>query len=748
MNTSLSHRPTALCSSLIAAGLMAALPAFAQQAPAPKADEDTSQKIVITANKRAEKQREVAGTVSVLDGSDLERRGARDQEDSLKLTPGVQMNKGDVASNTITIRGIGTATANEGSGAQQGPTGQYLEDVPLAAAQGKGTVWDVLTFDLDRVEVLRGPQGVLFGSGSLGGAVRYLYNKPNLNTLEGSVMGSYAKATGGGNAFSLYGMVNAPLVTDMAALRVVVFDRKDPGYIDNLGTNTKDANKVQQTGGRVLLTVKPLKELKATLAASTQMTEQDDTFSNSPDKDKLEHTAPNNSRRSSTSNFSSLTVDWDLGGHTLTSITGYWKNKSKALIDDTELFASIGVSGPGVAIVRNSSGSDHAKSQELRIASNPGGALSYVAGLFYQSSKGSSVGTQDDATGTVGTLFLGDPTLTRLVDLTSESAGTEKAIFFDTEYAFGGGWSAGIGARHYKTTTHSAQTGTVFGFPSPSLPPDGSDSGTTPKVTLKYRFGDNLWYALASKGYRYGGVNDRVAGRPATPPGPAIPDIPPRPYKSDSLWNYETGVRLNPASGVQVDLTAFLLDWKDAQFTYFSNVNGLPNSSIGNVGKAKSKGLEAALRYRVSPSLDFNVALAYIDAKTSADTLVPSGGPTSVTAPSGSRLPGTAKVQTALQASYKFAGPFESQGRVNATHTHVGDRVMFLGGNKPADAYNTLDLGASFARANWTLAAGLANATNEKGVLSITGAPAGVGAFAQYFLQRPRTLTVSLRYDY
>ena len=88
---------------------------------------------MITASKRLEKQREVAGTVSVLDGGDLERRGARDQEDSLKLTPGVQFNKGDIASNTITIRGIGTSTTNEGSGAQQGPTGSYLEDVPLAS---------------------------------------------------------------------------------------------------------------------------------------------------------------------------------------------------------------------------------------------------------------------------------------------------------------------------------------------------------------------------------------------------------------------------------------------------------------------------------------------------------------------------------------------------------------------------------------------------------------------------------------
>lgn len=715
-------RPTGLVTALTAAGLLAALPAAAQQGPSTQPEADSASRVVITANKRVEKQREVAGTVSVLDGSDLERRGARDQEDSLKLTPGVQFNKGDVASNTITIRGIGTSTTNEGSGAQQGPTGQYLEDVPLASAQGKGVVLDPLTWDLDRVEVLRGPQGVLFGSGSLGGAVRYLFNKPRMNTFEASLKGEYASVADGASAVSVYGMLNAPLSTDTAALRVVAFDRKDPGYIDNLGTKTKDANDVHQTGGRVLLTVKPTKGLTATVVASTQKTEQGDTFSVSPSATQLVHTAPNNSIRSSTTDFFSLTVDYDLGGQTLTSITGYVKNKGSNLIDDTELFGSIGLALPQV--YRPTSGSGTAKSQELRIASNPGSAFSYVAGVFYQTSDSNSHGLQIDPSKAFG--------LAELVDLTSSGGGTEKAVFADTEFNFGGGWSAGAGGRYYRTTTTATQTGTIFGGPSNFGPLDGDDSGFTPKLTLKYRFGESFWYALAAKGYRYGGVNS-VA--PFTK------------YKSDSLWSYESGVRLNPVPGLQLDLSAYLLDWKDAQFTYFGIVNGLPGSSIGNVGKARSTGLEMALRYRMSPSLDFSASLASIDAKTKADTAIPSGRG-SITAPSGSRLPGTPKLQAALQGNLKFAGPFDSQGRINATMTHVGDRVMFLGGNKPADAYDTVDLGLNFAKNNLTLAVGVGNVTNEKGVLSITGAPAGVGAFAQYFLQRPRTMSASLRYDY
>ena len=348
-----------------------------------------------------------------------------------------------------------------------------------------------------------------------------------------------------------------------------------------------------------------------------------------------------------------------------------------------------------------------------------------MAGLFYQTSKSNTNGKQIDPSGAFG--------ITTLVDLTGTGGGTEKALFADTEYALGGGWSVGAGGRYYRTTTDSTTTGTQFGAPSNVGPLESSDSGFLPRLTAKYRFGDNLWYALASKGYRYGGRN-----------GPPTNDE----YRSDSLWSYETGVRLNPTRDMQLDLSAFLLDWKEAQFTFFERIGNLPNSRIGNVGKARSTGLEAALRYRFNPMFDMSASLAYVDAQTRAAVTIPSGGPRSIVVPPGSPLPGTAELQAALQGNLRFAGPFQSRGRANATYTHVGDRVMFLGGNKPADGFDTLDLGLQFVRDNWTVAAALTNVTDERGVLSITGAPAGVGSFAQYFLQRPRTFAVSLRYDH
>ena len=708
--------------SAIMLSLSTAWPVMAQQAPTtPPTAEDELQRVVVTANKRSEKQSDVAGTVSVISGNDLERRGARDQEDFLKLTPGVQLNRGDPNNNGITIRGLSSQASPESGGGQQNPSGRYLEDVPLASPIGKGLVADILPFDLDRIEVLRGPQGALFGSGSLGGALRYVLAKPDMKSFGATAQVGVSRVSQGKTAPSLYGMVNVPL-NESAALRVVAFDRTSPGYIDNKGTMTKDANKTNQTGGRILFTVKPIKELTATVVTSTQKTSQDDFSYVFGDAKKLEHDNPTLGRGTSQFDFSSLTVDYDLGSTTLTSITGHWKTKSNGVGDDTRLFGTLGMALPLVS--RVNSGASESQSQELRLASKPGGNFSWVAGLFYQTNKGNGAGKQSDPSGAFGVVDL--------VDLMTKQKASESAVFFDGEYSLGGGWSAGLGGRSYKTKTSFQQTGTVFGGPSNSPVLAGGDEGTTPKASVKYRFNDNMWYALASKGYRYGGVNE---GPPATP------------FKSDTLWNYETGVRLAPAPGVQLDLSAFLLDWTNAQFTYFAMNGALPFSGIGNVGKARSTGLEAALRWKVSPVFDVAASLARIDAKTTQDVQTLAGR-APVTIASGAQLPGTAKLQTALQGNYRFSGPFGTAGRFNVTHTHVGERVIDLTAFYKAPAYDALDLGLSFNKDNWTMSAGLTNATDSRGIMNIQGTPDGNKSFQQYYLQRPRTLDLSVRYDF
>jgi iron complex outermembrane receptor protein len=529
--------------------------------------------------------------VSVLQGSDLERRGARDQEDFLKLTPGVQLNRGDPNSSGITIRGLSSQASPESGGGQQNASGSYLEDVPLASPIGKGVVADILPFDLDRIEVLRGPQGALFGSGSLGGAVRYLLAKPELKAFGAAVQVGASSVSQGKTAASLYGMVNAPSVT-WPRLRVVAYDRTSPGYIDNKGTNTKDANEVRQTGGRVLVTVKPLRELTATFVASTQKTKQDDFSYVFGDPKKLEHDNPSLGRGTSQFDFSSLTVDYDLGG-----ADADLRSPATGRPRPVPTATTRGCSHDGAAAAAGGACQPPAAATpSRRNCASPASPAGNSAGWPASSTRPTRAAVRPSrATRRPRSASWTWWTCRR----TSE--GTEKAVFFDGEYSLGGGWSAGLGGRFYKTSTAFQQTGTVFGAPSNGPVLAGGDDGNTPKVSVKYRFGDNMWYALASKGYRYGGVNE---GPPQTT------------FKSDSLWNYETGVRLAPAAGVQLDLTAFLLDWTDAQFTYFEQRGQLAFSGIGNVGKARSTGLEAALRWRINTAFDVAASLARIDAKT------------------------------------------------------------------------------------------------------------------------------------
>lgn len=717
---SMSHRlhirlrPTAM--ALAVAGVAASPAVVAQSGEAPT-ELDT---VVVTANKREQKQREVAGNVSVLQGAELEEANALTQADAFKLQPGVQVNQGNPNNNTVSVRGLTSLAATEGGGLQQGPTGFYLGDVPLNSPIGKGLIFDIYTFDLARIELLRGPQGVLYSSGALGGAVRYLYAQPDLQATAASVIGGVTTLTAGGTGYQLAGMVNLPLADGTVGVRAVGFFTDQPGYVDNLGTGTRDANSYTLGGGRVIVGFRPNAQFNATLTVSSQTTNQDDVSWVAPDPNSLTHSQPTNATQKSTLSFSSLEMNYDFGPTTLTSITGYYRKKTSGQGDDTQLFQSLGIPAPLVA--RPFNGTDSAWSQELRIANNPGtGPLTWLAGLFYQSASGDATAQQN----TPGfQLFPGAPET--LVDTNTTLGGTEAAVFGYGEYAFGNGWAAGLGGRYYRTTSQYNSQDVIFGAPNLTNPPDGSDSGFLPKIVAKYQFGDNMAYGLVTKGYRYGGVNG----------------LPPyKPYTSDNLWNYETGLRLQPLSNLKVDLTAFYLDWRDAQFTYFDTSLPIPVSAIGNVGQARSIGLEGALNWRVNSMFNLLWIFAYTDAKTTEPVTVPSG-----TIPSGSRLPGTATWQTALTGSMNFSGPWDSFGRAWATYTYNGSRAMDLEGLYSAPAYNTLDLGVSMTRERWTGSLLLGNTFNEKGISSITGTPGG--GFAQYYMIRPRNFTLLLRYDF
>jgi iron complex outermembrane recepter protein len=736
-----------MCAALMAAGVGVGVDARAQAAPAPAlaasaakgsgasaSDQVDTQSVVITANKRSERQREVAGTVSVVQGSDLENRGAQDQEDFFKLLPGVQFNKGDADRALPTIRGVGTVQAAGNLSVQQATTGIYIEDVPFTDPHAFVATADLAPFDLERVEVLQGPQGALYGSASLGGAIRYVLMKPDLKSLEGSVLTSVDGVSHGGLGYSAYGMLNVPLSDDVAGIRMVAFDRHDSGYIRNLGTGRSEANVLNQDGGRIIGLIKPDRDLKVTATLLTQLTRIDDGGAVSPDPTRLDIDTPTASPRDTRYTLADVQVDWDLGGRSLSSTTAFINKRSDGRTDATRLVGNIGAAAvdPSLPALSPVSGpndaNSHSFSQEFRLSSTGDGPFSYLGGLFYQhSTYGAFIDWSAPggaaAWGAEGALLPNDTLLLE----TDRSTSSETAAFADLQYRFQNGIAVDAGGRYFRNHETFDSVANFFGTSTADVAK--RESGFTPKLSVKYVFApDQVLYGLVSKGYRVGGAN--------LAPSATVPT-----YAPDSLWNYETGLRLAAAKDLHFDFSLYDIDWKNAQV---NSRDATGFNVIRNVGQARVKGVEANAQYQATRALSLVAAVAYTDARTTTDFT----GANTTLVPSGTMLPGTAKFQSSLQANLDFQGPAGSFGRFNLTHSFVGPRRLAIDSPGMAAAYQLLDSRVTFSVDHWELGLFMNNIFDKLGV---TGAQVNAGfgnpSYTDYYLTKPRTTGITLRYD-
>jgi outer membrane receptor protein involved in Fe transport len=307
---------------------------------------------------------------------------------------------------------------------------------------------------------------------------------------------------------------------------------------------------------------------------------------------------------------------------------------------------------------------------------------------------------------------------------------TERAIFGDAEIKLTDKLIADIGARHYKTELSYDRIVGATGA-GDSTPYSSSESGTTPKYSLRYVIDSAMSvYALASRGYRFGGISNLGSSPVGVP------------YKSDSLWNYEAGWRWSPSKTASLDVSVFQIDWTDVQLSqlYVDPVTTRSFLVTGNVGKASSQGVELASSWRPLPSLSLKGALAYTKAVTSGGISL---GGTPIA--SGTRLPGTAKMQGSFNATQTFDGPWSSSGRLSALVAYTGKRYAQIDSDLVLPAYTTVDLRSTLSWNAVELSAYVNNASNAKGLSS------GVDFFttyAEFYPIRPRTLGVSVRYDF
>ena len=696
-------------------GSIAASAALGQATPAPVDEQNAD--IVVTATKQSEPVRDIPASVTAFDEESLEAIGARSFADYLTRTPGVVFNQTVPGNSTAIIRGVATTT---GIAQAQGTTGYFINDVPMTDPFYSSGIPDIDTFDVDHVAILRGPQGTLFGSASLGGAINYQANRPDLNDLDVHVRGSLENVAHGDEGFSANGMVNVPIVDDVLAVRGVFSHRRIAGFVDNIGTGDDNSNRTTINGGRFQATWKPASGTALNYLYLRQVEKTRDAGGVEPELDSYEKSTLIPEPFRYETNIHNLRLDQDLGFATLIA-TATHRKKEFSGTQDFSTFAG-GLLLPFAPVAFLEPGTVKGNSFEVRLASPTTGRFEYIVGLFHDGTSEKVINQLDApaAASVFGTPIL----LDALVDID----GKESAAFGEASYHVSDAFKITAGGRLFHTELDSTTT-TAGPLVGPTTVEEGGskETGFSPKAALTWTPNENVMvYGLASKGFRFGGPN--IASDP-------VFEIPSQ-FDSDSLWNYELGTRLTLMDGrLLLDGTAYWVDWSDIQVTQTSP-SGF--TFTDNAGKARNRGFELGATLRPTPGLTLQSFVTYLDGELRRDFQSASG-----VVQAGSTLPGASKWQTATSISYA-ARNVRFQPNFVLSHRYVSKAPGELTPTPQIQGgYNLFDAraGATFGRFEATLF--LDNIGDVRGVSQATS---GLVRGPIHYLVRPRTFGLTLDY--
>ena len=694
------------------------------------------EEIVVTAQKRVERLQDTPVPVTVLDTTELVARNQTRLQDYYLQVPGLSLNAAGDGTTTIVIRGIATALYSN-------PTvAVTIDDVPFggstALASGQLVQPDLDPGDLAQIEVLRGPQGTLYGASSLGGLIKYVTADPSTSGYSGRLEADLSSTRGGGEAgYGVHGYCNAP-INDTLALRASGFSRLTPGYIDNVYTGRTDINSIAVAGGHLSLLWTPSPLLAVKLGALYQYTHADagsaiNTNSNYQPLygDLKESFLPDSGRYWNESTLYTAKVDVHLGWSDLTSVTGYGINFYKESADNTLNFDAPPYSLAASELLNRFE--TRKVTQELRLASPTGTRLDWLLGGFYTHEHSPAVQQINGVDPTTGATL--ETPLEAIFPTTFE----EFAVFGDATYHFTQAFNLQGGVRYSRNhqTYTEADYGSV-GEIAPGVPftsaQDSTDHSVTflvvPQLTISP---DMMTYVRVASGYRPGGPNSDAAlvNLPGT-------------YKADTTLNYEIGLKGNAVHGAfSYDLSAFYIDWHSIQLQVKDPISGF--SFFANGGAARSTGLEAALKYHNTKGLRMAANASYDVAELSQDA------PASIYATSGARLPYSPRLSGSLSADQDFRLTGRWMGFVGGTVSYVGTRLGAFQGSASElrlvfPSYTTLDLRVGARSGPWTANLFARNVTDDRGVLSsrtLEPTQLPTSMYITNFIQ-PRTLGLSV----
>jgi len=716
--------------SPVAAFAQAAAPATAASAPAPAASEVQLQTVYVTANRRREPAREVPMQVDRLSTVDLEQSGAKSLIDYLDAQPGVDVStNGGPGMGTVSIRGVTTGDLTIAT------VGTYIDDVAYgsssAFAAGSATALDMALLDLDHIEVLRGPQGTLYGAGAMGGVIKYVTTEPDTSELSGKVALGASTTKGGGVGSTESAVINVPLKEDVAALRVAAFHDHEGGWVDVLGPAAgKNLNKGDTNGGRVALLVEPSARFHIRLTALTQEIKRDnadftdiDAATGKPVDGWNERTQSLLEPHSVRTSQGAVDLEYDFGPARLNSITSIQQSKLTQRYDLSAVYAPLINQFFGFTpdtVSEDIAADVHKTTQEFRLTSTAGGSIEWLAGLYWDRETANQ--TQHVLDTLVGGSPLGDLAQLDLVSKYEEMAAYGDITWNATpKLAFTGGVRVAQNKQDYLQLSSGPLVGT-------SLPP--ASSKETPKTwlaTARYALTptSNV-YLRAASGYRPGGPN-AVLDNPAT----GQPLAPPT-FAHDSLWSYEAGYKGDLFDNtLSLEAAVYDIRWNNIQQVY--SVNGL--GVIVNGGKAEIQGFELGATWRPSARWSVVGSLSTIDGRLKQDA--PGLGT------AGERLPNSADLAATLgaKASFDLAG---HAGWVGASERHTGERDAIVGGAYRMPAYWLTDLNGGIDFGRVSLSMYVRNVFDAHAQLGTSTAELSLGGPAQVELARPRTIGMTL----
>lgn len=747
----LNSRVAALLRTTCAAGIIFGLdqgvsaqtaPPANEQAKAPAQAAASEGEIVVTAQKREQRLKDVPSSVLVLAGNNLRDQAADKLEDYTARTPGLQMASGPLGQQQLTIRGITTGTGYASTVAT------YIDDAPVGASNGDGAggliTPEIDSIDLARIEVLRGPQGTLYGASNIGGLFKYVTIAPDLDNSDIAASFDGVSVAHGTLGYAARGRASIPIVDDKAAILISAYSRHDPGFVDDPALDERNVDALNAKGGRIALVVRPVDRLTVKLSAIAQNKSSNGfTQIDAADPITLKPLyGPYDQMRAKDSEYERTrvrlyygTIGYDLGGGTqLSSTTSYNTVFNGSQQDETQLFTPFfpgGFGHPNLGYAAFYRISQNKFTEELRLSGNIDDRLNWIVGGYYTKEHSNTFVTFPEFDAVTGA-----PVDIGLTLLKSDTVGhyQELAGFGQVSYHFTTRFelTAGLRYAHNKVNDTISSDG-IFAGGSSVVNEKASGTATTFTVAPSYKISPDVTaYARVATGYRPGGANTVVAPKTS--------------YDPDRTTNYEAGFKGNTLGRrLSFDIDAFYVDWTKIQVQVQDPNTGTNYTT--NAGKASSRGLEGDLAYAVTPELSFGASAAYVNAHL--DRVLP-GGAYGV---AGDPLPYSPHWKIAATSDYKkvlhpgltaFAGAslFYTSAVTGAFRAAPGAPRGHLPG------YVTVDGRLGVSHDKWTLAFVAKNIFDRRAYNGLYHLNSdNFGPVALNIIQ-PRTFLLSLRYNY